>query len=383
MEPKSLAETAELVSGLVKIPSVTGNAAKAGEAADFIVKWLGENGVSAKIKEFEKGFPTVIAQAGSGSRSLMLNGHLDVVPEGDHAKWGHDPYSGLISGKTVFGRGSVDMKSGLAVQMRLLSDFADKTDFRLIFAAVSDEETGGFNCSKHLAEEYLVDTVLVGEPGGSELIGVGEKGLLDVRLSGRGKTSHASRPSLGDNAIMKVVRDLERLSKVGEIDIQFPTELKEILQESIKENGKDVGIITFNPGTINGGTKLNVVPDACESDVDMRIPPGISIDNALSRIKGLLKEVDVSLLITSEPNYTSPTIPEVAKFIRIAKKHAPNARLIIKNGGTDGRYFRSKGMPVVAFGPGNYGLMHTYDECVSFSEIARAYDIYSEFLSSF
>ena len=381
MEDRSEAvEIAKLASDLVRIPSVSGNTEKVAEVADFIAEWMKKNGISAEIVNFEKNAPVVISQVGKGKKTILLNGHMDVVPEGDSRMWRADPYSGKLDGKGLYGRGAADMKGGLATMMHVFAEIADRTDHKVMFTAVPDEEIGGEKGARHLADRYAPDLVLLGEPSKSEMIGLGEKGLLQIKLIGEGRTAHASLPSLGKNAIMKVVRDIERLSEISNVRINAPKEVRPLLQEGVRRLGKDVGIITFNPGTINGGLKPNVVPDHCEVGIDMRLPPGITIKKAISIARSLIKETKIQIDSTSEPNVTSPSVKEVARFIRTAKEHSPNARAVIKNGATDGCYFRYKGVPVVGFGPGSNELTHSYNEYVSLREIDIAHKVYRNFL---
>ena len=120
MEDKSEAvEIAKLASDLVRIPSVSGNTEKVAEVADFVALWMKKNGISAEVVNFEKNAPVVISQVGKGKKTILLNGHMDVVPEGDRRMWRTDPYSGKLDGKGLYGRGAADMKGGLATMMHL------------------------------------------------------------------------------------------------------------------------------------------------------------------------------------------------------------------------------------------------------------------------
>lgn len=373
-------EIAKLASEMVKIPSVSSNTKRVAEMANFVAGWLKKNGMTAKVVNFEKDAPVVISEAGSGRKTILLNGHMDVVPEGDRKMWHANPYSGKLDGKGLYGRGAVDMKGGLAALMYTFVEAADRADCKIIFTAVPDEEVGGEKGARHLANKYKPDLVLLGEPSKSELIGLGEKGLLQVTLIGEGRTAHASLPSLGSSAIMKVVRDVGRLSRISKIKINPPTAVKPLLQEGVRRLSADVGIITFNPGTIKGGLKHNVVPDHCEAEIDMRLPPGVTTTKVLSVAKSLVKETKIRVDSASNPNVTMPSVPEVAKFIEIAKIHSPNAKAVIKNGATDGCYFRYRGVPVVGFGPGKNELTHSYNEYVSLKEIDIAHKVYRDFL---
>ena len=179
-------ELNELVSQLIQIPSVT-SSSSISEVAVFTKSWLEENGVDASITEDVEGYPIVMAEIGKGEKTIMLNGHMDVVPVGEESRWTVGPFSGKIANGKIYGRGTTDMKAGLAIMMMLMKELKGKVNCRISFVAVSDEETGGFNCSKHLAEEYKPDLVLVPEPTGLSSIGIGEKGVCHIRIITRGK----------------------------------------------------------------------------------------------------------------------------------------------------------------------------------------------------
>ncbi len=385
-------ELIELTSKLVTFPSINppreeGNMNR---IANFIKEWFSENGINAKIKEYEKGWPSVIAEVGKGNKTVLLNGHFDVVPEGHESSWNYPPFGGKIEGNRIYGRGATDMKAGVALAMVLTKELADKVNFRLVFTAVSDEETGGFKCSKNLSEEIKADLVIVTEPSGHGTMVIGEKGLLQTRLITRGKIAHGSVPSLGINAIQLMIEDLMNLSKISSLEIPIPNELKDVILESkhiLKEElGKEIhelDRISFNIGLIKGGVKVNVVADYCEAEVDMRIPPGINYEEAFEKVRGLITHASASLIQFSNPNYSSPSNPYVANLKEtIEKTLNVKARLAILTGATDGRYFRLKGIPTVIYGPGNPSLAHTYDEYVSIEDIQNCYKVLKNYLLS-
>ena len=375
----------ELVSKLIQFPTVNPPGDNLFECASFIRDYFSSYGFSASIIEFEKGWPTVIVDNRKRSdKSVFLNGHYDVVPTGDRSKWEYDPFSGKILGDKVYGRGATDMKGGLAVFMQVFTEIADKVPYNLIFTAVPDEETGGEKGSKYLAEKYNPSLVLISEPSGSDSINIGEKGLLQVKLISRGKVAHGSLPSLGENAIMKIVKDIFSLEKIKDIEIKIPDDVKEALTAKIPEIAKNDAIrISFNPGVIKGGVKVNVVPDYAEAEVDMRIPPGIKSEEALQIVKSLVSLSSVVPLDTSEPNYTSPNDIFVVKLEETIKRLLNvTPTKYIMTGATDGRYFRYKGVPTIVYGPGELGLAHSYNEYITFKELRDSYAVTKGFLLS-
>jgi len=375
----------ELVSKLIRFPTINPPGENLLECASFIKDYFSSHGFSASLIEFEKGWPTVIVENGKKSElSVLLNGHYDVVPTGDKSNWTHDPFSGKILEDKVYGRGATDMKGGLAVLMQVFVEIADKVPYNLIFTAVPDEETSGEKGSKHLAEKYKPSLVLISEPSGSDSINIGEKGLLQAKLVSKGKVAHGSLPSLGENAIMKLVRDLLSLEKIKDVEIKIPDELREALIAKIPDVAKNDAIkISFNPGVIKGGVKINVVPDYAEAEVDMRIPPGIKSEKALEIVRSLVSFSTVIPLDTSEPNYTSPNNSFVVKLEETIKRVLNiNPTKYIMTGATDGRYFRYKGVPTIVYGPGELGMAHAYNEYITFKELRNAYTVIKEFLLS-
>lgn len=376
----------ELVSKLIQFPTVNPPGDNLVECASFIRDYFSMNGFSASIFEFEKGWPTVVVDNGKKSdKSVLLNGHYDVVPTGDKSKWDFDPFSGKILEDKVYGRGATDMKGGLAVFMQIFTEIADRVPYNLIFTAVPDEETSGEKGSRYLAEKYKPNLVLISEPSGSDSINIGEKGLLQVKLISKGRVAHGSLPSLGENAIMKLVRDLLSLEKIKDIEIKIPNELKEALTAKIPTElaKNDVVRISFNPGVIKGGVKVNVVPDYAEAEVDMRIPPGIKSEEALQIVKSLVSLSSVVPLDTSEPNFTSPNNTYVVKLEETIKRLLNiTPTKYIMTGATDGRYFRYKGVPTIIYGPGELGLAHSYNEYITFKELRNSYIVTKDFILS-
>ncbi|WP_185957881.1 peptidase dimerization domain-containing protein, partial [Sulfolobus sp. B1] len=181
--------------------------------------------------------------------------------------------------------------------------------YKIVFSAVPDEEIGGLHGSLKLAQIYDSNLVVIGEPSGSTSMTLAEKGLFQLKLKGFGRLAHGSLPSLGDNAILKVMRDLERLNtEINKINIDLPSDLEEIIKDTETiYNLPEVFKISFNPSVIKGGVKTNVVPDYCEIEIDMRIPPGISSNSLLDYVKNnVIKETIVEPIDLSDPNYTSP-----------------------------------------------------------------------------
>ncbi|MDE1870182.1 MAG: ArgE/DapE family deacylase [Candidatus Micrarchaeota archaeon] len=391
---REVEEIAKLLSGMIQIETVNSGSddgsrkkdyPKLMEGAKFVSSWMREHGIKSKVEKLDPKSltPVVTAEIGNGEKTLVINGHIDVVPIGTKA-WRYGPFSGKITEGRVFGRGAADMKGGIAVHMYLLSELADKLDYKVVFNAVTDEEEGGFNGSRYLAKRYAkADLALIAEPGGQSAIGIGEKGVLTIKVSAEGKSAHSSRPSLGTNAIMKMSERLDSLSKVSKQELKLPKELIGLTRNSDRLFENEIGRITFNPAVISGGTKANIVPDHCETFVDMRVPAGVSSKKAFAIANELLLRKGAEIVVKSESNYTSPSNGYVRGFKNIVRRNAKSATLIVKSGGSDGRFFREVGVPTIVYGPGEYEQIHTENEHVTFENLRVAYNVYREFMLNF
>ena len=399
----------ELVSKLIQIPSVNPPGFTV-NVAGFIKDWLSTHGLSSSTYEYSKDKPNVIAKVGKGKPVLILNGHMDVVPPGDESRWTHPPFSGKIVEGRVFGRGSTDMKGGLAVIMVVFAELAPIIEEAgagtLIFSATADEEVGGHTGVEALVKDGVLvgDAAIITEPSGSTRYYVGEKGLCQVRIVARGKPAHGSLPILGDNAIMRLMKAIERAQEV--IDgfnksISIPSELVDAVRNSaeayleavgasgaklsLSDFEKVVGTISFNPGVIRGGSKVNMVPDYAELELDMRVPPGVSPSQVINRLSsGLGGLAEVKVMDVSDPNYTSPS-EGIAQLVHegINKVLGITPKPIIVTGATDGRYLRARGIPTIVYGPGELALAHAYDEYVTIEDLFRVHDVLTYVIKKF
>ena len=391
----------ELVSKLIQMPSVNPPGYTV-NVASFIRDWLSGLGFSSEFREYAKDKPNVIARVGKGKPVLILNGHMDVVPPGDESRWVYPPFSGKVVEGRIYGRGATDMKGGLAVIMTVFAELAPIIEKQgsgtLILSATADEETGGHPGVEALVRDGVLigDAAIVAEPSGSHRYYIGEKGLCQVRLVTRGRPAHGSLPILGDNAIMRLVRAISKAEElINEFNrgIKLPSELMdairnsaEVYLEAARASGLNltlsdfervVGTVSFNPGVVRGGSKINMVPDYAELELDMRVPPGVSPSQVIDYLRsGLSGTADVEVLDTSEPNYTSPG-ELIVRLVHegIEKVLGTTPKPIIVTGATDGRYFRARGIPTVVYGPGELAMAHAYNEYVTVDDLLRAHDV--------
>ena len=209
---------------------------------------------------------------------LVFHGHMDTVPVGDLEKWKYDPFAGEMIDGRLYGRGSCDMKGPVAALTEAVIQYSEqKHTIPLLLLCTSDEESG---CSgaEVVADSGLLSGVRYGvcaEPTSLDVL-VGEKGMLWSKVVVRGESAHGSRPQEGINAIQLCAKAIEIIS---EGDYHY--EADELLGE-----------MTLNIGMINGGIKINVVPDYCEAQLDMRTVKGQTIDGVLSEMRSRIESAD-------------------------------------------------------------------------------------------
>jgi acetylornithine deacetylase/succinyl-diaminopimelate desuccinylase family protein len=329
------------------------------------------------IVRSDEGRPNVVAELGAGEGpSLAWNGHLDVVPAGDPATWTRDPWSGTVDAGRLVGRGSVDMKGGIAAALAAAAALRRAgigLAGRLAFHLVADEEVGGLHGTRVLFERGLLtqDACIVGEP--SELqLGLAQRGGAWMTATARGKAAHGSQPQRGVNAITSMARFLLRLP--------------EVLPD--REHAL-VGRPTVNAALISGGSGPNVVPDRCVVDIDRRILPGEADAEAVrepflelaARLRIDHPEVDVDVELREWTDAAEASgdaaIARVARDA-VAAETGRRPDDVGFTGITDARfYLNDASIPGVILGPGSLSLAHTANESVPVDELVAAARIYA------
>jgi succinyl-diaminopimelate desuccinylase len=254
--------------------------------------------------------------------ALLFNGHLDTVPVGAE-KWIHEPFEAKLSEGKVWGRGSADMKGGLAVLMvavKALVDARMPLQGDLILTATAGEEVDSLGAIAVAGRPDLgpIQAVVIPEPSYNDVF-IAEKGAFWLELTTQGKTAHGSMPEQGRNAIMMMVALLNELEKLS-----FPFKEHTLL-----------GGFSKSINTISGGVKTNVVPDSCAVTVDMRTVPGQDHRAILKQIEDLIADLSrripdfkASAKVANDraPVETSPNDPMVQSFYDVVAEVARSQR---------------------------------------------------------
>jgi succinyl-diaminopimelate desuccinylase len=330
-------------------------------------------GYKVEYQEFEDTRTSVIARLG-GNKSkdpLCLTGHLDVVPLGTR-KWTKDPFSGETDGGKLYGRGSSDMKAGVAGMLIAARSFAKKLEGTpgVVLVLTASEENGCIG-SKHLAKlpELMgkAGAMVVGEPTSNYPM-VGHKGSVKFRAHFHGVSAHGSMPHLGDNAIYKAMRAIAKLE-----NFDFHTHAHPVM-----------GMPTLNVGTVQGGSGVNLVPDLATVGVDIRVVPGMDNAEVARQMRELLGEgVDFELMTDAQPVWTEPQhewMQRVYEICRPVLKEDPQPRSAPY--GTDAANLRKVWGPVptVVLGPGEAGMAHQTDEYCNMERIRESVAIYEQII---
>src|SRR5438874_5921243 len=202
-------EATEILQALVRAPSENPPGDER-EVARVTEKLLAARGLGAEFVEPRPGRVSTISTWGAGTRkTLLFNGHYDVVPTGDPSAWPHGPFSGDVEGGKLYGRGSTDMKAGIAACIAAVSALQRAgfdPDGRLVMHFVADEEALGTHGTRYLVEAGHctgITEALVGEPTAMHLV-TAERGAVWLRIITEGVSAHGSTPQLGTNAIEKM-----------------------------------------------------------------------------------------------------------------------------------------------------------------------------------
>lgn len=347
-----------LTAALVDIPSESRHEA---HIADEV-----EAALRAQTTGFEilRTGNAVLARTKLGKPSrVLLAGHLDTVPAADnlpsHRSTGEE-------GDMLYGCGTADMKSGLAVFLHLAATIgAPAHDLTLVCYDCEEIEAaanGLGRIERELADWLVADVAILGEPTGG-YIEAGCQGTLRVVISVAGTRAHSARPWLGDNAIHKLGAVLDRLHayQARTVDIDG----------CIYREGLSAVAIT-------GGVAGNVIPDAGSVTVNYRFAPDRSPAQALAHVHEVFDGLAVAL---EQTDAAAGALPGLTKPAAKALVDAAGGQVRAKYGWTDVSRFAARGIPAVNYGPGDPNLAHTRDERVAVQQISAAAEMLRRYLT--
>ena len=401
-------EKIKILSDIVAIETVDRNEE---DVANYLATLLSEYGIDSKV--IPTGIPgraNLVAEIGSGSPVLAISGHMDVVSAGNAEAWTSDPYTLTERDGKLFGRGSTDMKGGLAALVIAMIEIKEqglleRGTLRLL--ATYNEENGAVGSIQLEEAGYVsdVDAIVIGEPT-TGMIHPSHKGSMNFVVSSRGKSVHSSRPRGGINAIdplMDFALAFKQAFKEATKDISFgQLNFSPVLNLYGAVEGDDAGNQeldqllkqpTFNVTVFRGGDQVNTIPDNAEVVFNIRTVP--EFDN--EAVKGVFAKVYQEFLdkgANFDPQLTLDLKPlnggVNSYLVQLTKTLGAtylnqDLEVVPMTGGTDGANFvanKPAGYPIIIFGPGST-TSHQIDEYVDKDEYLTFVNLYIDLLATY
>jgi succinyl-diaminopimelate desuccinylase len=382
-------ELIALTRDLVRIPSVIRPGDHAGTeaaVADHVERWLRREGFGVEVHEVAPGRPNVLGVLGDAAAgpTLLLEGHTDVVTEGDASAWSHPPFGGDLVDGRIYGRGSADMKSGLAAAMiaaAAIKRSGVRLGGRLVVGALVDEE-GGMIGARHLCTTAIgreLSAAIICEPEQNELC-LEQRGVVWARVTVRGRMAHGAMPEAGVNpitALGALLREAPALER----------RLRRLCRRSPHLRPPTV-TPTVVQAPMHGVPQSNVIPASAHAVLDVRLTPGPDADM-------VAKEIDLACQRAMDACPGATVAWEPVNGFRLATRVERGEGLVkamvrgVRQatgrpprfggvpGSTDGTILRmTLGIPIVTCGPGHRLIPHQVDEYVEVGELVDAAKIY-------
>ncbi len=343
-------------------------------AAEFVGNILADNGFGVRYHKLSDNRLSIVAEKGLSAKGLpiVFSGHIDVVPLGNK-KWSVEPFSADIIDGKLFGRGSCDMKGGVAaIISAAVESFIEETPVGGIRLIITASEEDGLIGARTLVKDFdelgQASAIIIGEPT-NNLPVIGHKSSLYMNVRTEGVTAHSSMPDKGVNAIYKAANAINKIEKY-----RFET-----------ENDTLLGFPTINVGKINGGLNVNSVPDFAEFTIDVRSTTKLTNKEVLRKLEDLLGAevsikpfVDTGAVFTSEENQFVKLVCEVTG-VNLNKEGYKKSLPYTTDAAVLQPFYNNA--PTIILGPGKPEMAHQTDEYCYVEKIKQAVDIYKEIIS--
>lgn len=363
-DPVSLAKT--LIAIDSQNPSLVSGGAGEAKVAQALAKVLREWGFAVELQEIAPGRLNVVARIGKrGGRSLMFNGHLDVVGvEG----MTHPPFDPDEKDGRIYGRGSADMKAGIAAMCAAAARAANSgLTGEVIIAAVCDEEFTSIGTRGLIAAGVRADAAIVTEPTQLAIMPA-HKGFVWIEATFTGRAAHGSRYDIGVDAIKHAGLFLAELDRY-----------------EAKTLGSRHHPLLARPSvhaaTISGGSGMSTYPDRCELSIERRTIPGetteqvrLEFEELLDRVRLVDEKFNGSIKVTMEqqPSDVPVSAPIVKALAGSLERCGITESIAGMTAWTDAALLNAAGIPAICFGPGDISLAHAAEEFVPVQQIEDA-----------
>ena len=344
--------------------------------AELAAAWLRHWGFETVVTEVVAGRCNVVSRRGEGAGpSLLLNGHLDTVGVSGMT----EPFSGAVRDGRLYGRGSADMKSGVACILAVAADMAsERIPGELIVALTADEEHASIGMEALVGTGVVADAAVVCEPTSLSVMPA-HKGFLWIDAHVRGRAAHGSRPDAGVDAI----------AHMGHLLVAFEEEAERLRLDTGHEL---LGPASLHAGTIRGGSAPSVYPDRCHLVVERRTLPGETAATVMEEVgrvvaaaRGRCPGLDAS--VAAGLFRAATEVPASSPLVTGLRGACARAGIPGDVRGmtawVDACFLNESGTPAVCFGPGSIAQAHTADEWVSVSEVRMCARVLADFARRF
>jgi acetylornithine deacetylase len=372
--------TVEMIAQLIATPSVSCYHAHLDMSnraiIDLLANWMEVRGFEVEIQSVNESKFNLIARAGSGSDGLVLSGHTDTVPYNADL-WQSDPFQLEQRDDRLYGLGSCDMKSFLALALTASAKFdLGKLKRPLTIVATADEESTMAG-AKLIADNghKLGRFCVIGEPTSLQPIRQ-HKGVLSEAVSFIGRSGHASDPTLGNSALEGMHEFIGKL-----------LEYRDGLQQQYRDPAFVIPMPTINLGHIHGGDNSNRICGDCELLIDIRYLPGMSIETLHNDIQEIAdsvstaRDLDSSCTIIGDatPAMDTSAASEIAEYLKfLTGKPASSVAF-----GTEAPYFNRMQTETIVIGPGSIDQAHQPDEFLPIDQIDPTIDMLEQLIQRF
>lgn len=348
------------------------------QAAEVIATYFHRRGIDCRVDQWDGNRANVVAHVKTARKrpALMFVCHLDVVSPGEET-WTHPPFAAVEDKGRIYGRGTADMKGGIATAVATICEMVrSKADLQgdILFAATAGEETDSSGVLRFMQDVDALPPlagIVIPEPTDFAVI-TAHRGLFWLKITTRGKAVHSSMPERGVNAIGAMKRVLDELERY-QIQVH-PHPL--------------LGKCSMSINTIAGGEAMNIVPDRCTLGVDIRTLPGqdhetirYDFERMLAALKARVPQFDGELAIERSAGAIE-TDPE-CDFVKTLCAAVGVDLTNVIGYTTDAPHLLSLGAPIVIFGPGKPKMCHQTDECIEVADLHAGVDLFRRMIGKF
>ena len=395
MSDRSPVDATEILKELISIPSVNpmgrnvlGDEFYEGRLTAWLVSWLESHQLPCEVVETAPGRANVISriESAGATQTILLDAHQDTVPVDGMTI---APFEPVEDDGRIYGRGSCDVKGGLAAMLAAFTRLAMSRPPgmpNVVLSMTCDEEATSLGIN-HLVGSWTgrepsyrlcphrPDMAIIAEPTLLDIV-VAHRGATRWQLRTTGRACHSSRPSEGINAIYRMAKVLRCLEEYA---AQLP---------GSRSAHPLCGPATLSVGLISGGSSVNVVPDSCVIDIDRRVLPGEDSHGVRQEVIDALKQQLDFDLVHDEPYCLSSALGDelnggLARQLSCSIERVIGPpRTIGVPFGTHASRVAAIGIPAVVFGPGDIAQAHTKDEWIAIDQLQKATEIYYRFCAA-